>query len=285
MRFTILIPTYSNGPMIRCAIRSVLRQTERDLELFVVSDGAPEATHRIVERFSARDPRIRLFKFEKGARHGEASRHDALMEATGDAVCYRSDDDFWFPDHLATMGRTLRHADFAHTRHAVISQSGRVTAYPGDLADAELRRRMIETPYNIFGLSFAGHRLDAYRRLPVGWAPAPDGVWTDLHMWRKWLTAYGMRLASCPVVTGLNLPAVHRPGMSAADRLAEQQNWFEIFSDPCMPEALRKVIPGDGEAVTIARAVVVAREMRRYRNAPMRLVEQMFERLKRPFRA
>lgn len=285
MRFTVLIPTYNNTRLIRCAIRSVLRQTERNIELLVVSDGAPKATHTIVKRFEAADRRVRLLSFDKGERHGEAWRHAALEQATGDVVCYLSDDDFWFPDHLEIMGRTLHTADFAHTRHTVVSQSGRISGHVGDLADPALRRTMIETRTNIFGLSFAGHRLDAYRKLPVGWSPAPEGLWTDLHMWRKWLSAPGMRFASCQVTTGLNLPAFHRPGVAFSDRLAEQHNWFEIFSEPHMVEALRLVMPEDDTPVTIAKVVVTARAMRQRETSPRRIAERAAKRLLRRIRA
>ena len=40
MKFTILIPTFDNGVVIRNAIESVLAQTVEDFEVLVVADGA-----------------------------------------------------------------------------------------------------------------------------------------------------------------------------------------------------------------------------------------------------
>jgi glycosyltransferase involved in cell wall biosynthesis len=238
MKFTVLVPTYKNGVVIRAAIDSVREQTHRDWELFVVSDGAPPETHAVVEEFAERDDRIRLFKFPKGERHGEASRHAALQQAQGEGVCYLSDDDFWFPDHLATMIGLLGEADFAHTRHTFITPHFEAISITPRLTDPKMRAAMLTEKTNIFSLTAAGHRMDAYRRLPVGWAPAPPDVWTDLNMWRKFIAADGIRFASSSTITALHFP---RGGRISAqpDPAAEVLYWREVFRDPVMRDALR----------------------------------------------
>ena len=262
MRITVMIPTFNNGRLIRCAIRSVLRQTHRDFELLVVADGAPASTARIVEKFAEEDPRVKLLAYEKGERHGERWRHDALQKATGEAVCYLSDDDFWFPDHLAVMSHLLTKADFAHTRHTSIVDALHVRGYAGDIRDRDIRQLMRKTKTNIFGLSFAGHRMDAYGKLPEGWSPAPADIWTDLHMWRKLLAAPGIKFGASSITTGLNLPAMRRREMSAGKRLTEQRMWYEIFSDPYLVAGLRKTMPKTQDLVTLAAVATKANQLR-----------------------
>ena len=235
MRFTVLIPTFDHGELIRPAIESVLAQSHTDLELVVVADGSPVLTHDIVREYAARDPRVRLSAHDKGERHGEASRHDVLASSTADAVCYLGDDDFWFPHHLETMSRLLEEADFAHTRLVFLTPTLTIGGYVGDLNDAETRAAMLNQPFNFFGPTVAGHRLDAYRRLPQGWAPAPPDVWTDLHMWRKWLAADGMRLHSSSRVTSIHLPRSARHGIDPALLALEPRTWYEAFKAPAMP--------------------------------------------------
>ncbi|MEQ8327414.1 glycosyltransferase family 2 protein [Parvibaculum sp.] len=263
MRFTALIPTHNNGPVVGRAIRSVLRQTERDLELFVVGDGAPEETLAVVRNLADSDPRVRLFAYEKGERHGEALRHQALEEATGEFVCYLADDDFWFPDHLRVMGRMLQSADFANTRFARVYPNWRICGYVGTFDDMDLRRRLLETKTSFFGLSFGAHRMDAYRRLPEGWAPAPQGIWTDLHMLRKWLSAPGMRFATSPLVTGLNFPAETWRDNPKQQQQAEQNIWYELFKDPAMVKAIRRNIPSDDTHLPLHRVIAAANHTRR----------------------
>jgi glycosyltransferase involved in cell wall biosynthesis len=278
MRFTVLIPTHNNGPVVGRAIRSVLRQTERDFELLVVGDGAPEETIDTVNKLTKRDARVRLFAYEKGERHGEALRHRTLDEATGEFVCYLADDDFWFPDHLRTMGKLLQSVDFANTRFVRVYPHWRVRGYVGTFDDMDLRRRMLETTTNFFGLSSGAHRMDAYRRLPEGWAPAPPDVWTDLHMLRKWLSAPGMRFATSSHVTGLNFPAQTWRDKPRKQRQAEQNIWFELFKDPAMMKALRRNIPADETDVPLHKVIAAANDIRRGAPGPVATLRRLLAR-------
>ncbi len=265
MRFTCLIPTHNNAAMIRFSIESVLAQTVTDLELFVVCDGAPPITHAIADEFAAHDARVRVFKFDKGERHGEASRHRVLQEATGEAVCYLSDDDYWFPDHLQTLSQLLANADFAHTRHTYIKPTFEFTAIPGQITDPDVRARMCGEKFNIFGPSVAGHRLSAYQRLPEGWAPAPTGTPTDLHMWRKWLRAGGVRFAASSAVTTLHIPRSMRAQQEPDTALREANFWRALIRDPVMRQALRELIPEDMSPLPAARVALRALNIRQAR--------------------
>jgi GalNAc5-diNAcBac-PP-undecaprenol beta-1,3-glucosyltransferase len=245
VRFTVLIPTFDNGPVVSGAIESALQQTLPPVEVFVVCDGAPAETLDAVRAIAAQDARVRCFEHGKGERHGEAWRHLALVEATGDAVCYLGDDDWWFPDHLETMSALLAEADFAHTRHVQLDPDYRIWAPTASLADHTVRQRMRLEAFNCFGPTAAGHRLDAYRRLDVGWAPGPAEVWSDLNMWRKWLTASGVRFAASPLATTLKLSRAHRPNQEVDASRWELAFWRRAFSDPALREALRAVLSGD----------------------------------------
>ncbi|QGZ95792.1 Glycosyl transferase family 2 [Terricaulis silvestris] len=249
------------------AIGSVREQTHEDWELFVVADGAPPEAFAEIERAVQNDPRIRVFRFPKGERHGEAWRHEALQQATGEAVCYLSDDDFWFPDHLEHMRPMLERADFAHTRQTIVWPSYEVSGPLNDIADASTRERMLHSKFNYFGPSVSGHRLDTYRRLPQGWTPAPADLWSDLHMWRKWITAEGMRFQSSFAVTTVHLPRSLRPGLDQRDALLENVFWREAFRDTDMRQALRDVMMGGDEKFSLSLVLVRAHALRTEREA------------------
>jgi len=267
MRFTCLIPSYNNGAMIRHAIESVLAQSSADLELFVVCDGAPPVTHAIADDFAANDARVKVFKFDKGERHGEASRHRALDEATGEAVCYLSDDDCWFPDHLETITPLLADADFVHTRHTFIKPTFEFTAIPMQITEPETRQRMLNEKFNIFGPSVVGHLLSAYRRLPEHWAPAPPDIPTDLNMWRKWLRADAVRFAASTAVTTLHIPRATRQGQDPTIALLEANFWRVSMRNPAMRQALRDLMPADMSPLPSARVADRAGELYRKQTA------------------
>jgi archaellum component FlaC len=103
---------------------------------------------------------------------------------------------------------------------------------PGDLSRPEMRQRMLDGPYNFFGLSFAGYRMDAYRRLPERWSPAPPDVWTDLFMWRKFLAMNGMKFGTRAAVTALHFAAPERVNATLEERHSENRRFQGRIRDP-----------------------------------------------------
>lgn len=65
---SVVIPAYNVAPFIEEAIRSIMTQTYRNLEIIVVDDASKDNTYNILERLAAEDSRIRLFRNEKNSR-------------------------------------------------------------------------------------------------------------------------------------------------------------------------------------------------------------------------
>jgi glycosyltransferase involved in cell wall biosynthesis len=231
VRFTILLPVHRPPALLVYAIDSVLAQTLTDFDLFVICDGAPVETVTCAQAYAARDTRVRVFAFPKGERFGEAHRHAALAQASGEYIAHIADDDLWLPNFLEEMAELLRGADFGNLLHVYVHPDGRIEAVPCDLARPALRQRMLNEKFNRFGLSFAGYRLQAYRRLPEGWSPAPTSVWTDLHMWRKFLSRTDMIFATRMAIAGLCFLSPRRTEMSLADRATEIRHWHQRVQD------------------------------------------------------
>jgi glycosyltransferase involved in cell wall biosynthesis len=221
--FTILLPVHRPPHLLPFAIDSVLAQSEPNFDLIVVCDGAPRDTIDCARAYAARDRRVTVRAFDKGERHGEAHRHTALAAATSRFVAQIGDDDLWFPDHLAELALLLDKVDFGNLLQVDLSPHGAVDIHIGDLANPEIRRRMCEQAWNFFGPSCAGYRLSAYRCLPIGWSPAPPDVWTDLHMWRKFLQRQDLTFGTRFSVQGVKLSAGTRGDMPLDDRAAEHR--------------------------------------------------------------
>ena len=138
------------------------------------------------------DRRVRFFDFPKAPGRGEGSRHAALQEARAPLVCYLSDDDLLLAEHVAEMAQLLDGADFAHSAPVIVDRDGSLEYLPIDLAQPAFRSLLLRGGWNAISLSGAAHTLDAYRRLPHGWRPAPPGVWSDLYMWQQFAAAPGL---------------------------------------------------------------------------------------------
>lgn len=231
---TVLIPTHDHGRLLGRSVASVLRQTLEDFEILIIGDGATDETLATARALEGRDPRIRFIEREKSPRTGEPYRHEALQHARGWFVSYLADDDLWLPDHLACMRDVLADADFAHAFLLRIGVDGSLTPFLCDLALPVFVRRHLDERRlkNYMPLSCVSHRLDAYRRLPHGWRTTPPGLPTDLYMWRQWLAADGMRLASSSRVSVLNFADGDRRHLPLAERDAELQRWLDRTATP-----------------------------------------------------
>jgi hypothetical protein len=153
------------------------------------------------------------------------------MAASGRYVAHIEDDDLWFPTHLEELEKLLQIADFGHLMHVWAKPDESIEMLPSDLAIPEFRQRMLDEKFNRFGFSVCGYRLDAYRRLPGGWAPGQKGSWSDLNMWRKFLRCDDLRFGTRMAVTALVLASGFRRHMSLDERAQECRKWLDRILD------------------------------------------------------
>jgi hypothetical protein len=238
-KFTVMLCVHRPPAMLPFAMQTVLAQNYPDFELFVVCDGASPETIECAEAFAARDARVRVFNFPKGERHGEAHRHVALAAASGEFIAHIADDDLWLPDHLTELAALLDRVEFGNLLHTRVSPDGSFGFHPGDLADPDTQARLLNDSWTFFGPSVAGYRLSTYRRLPVGWSPAPSDLWTDVHMWRKFLRLEGVSVGTRAAIETLSFSSLERPGMGLQERRTENERWSRIVGDSQACSALR----------------------------------------------
>lgn len=230
--FTVLLPVHRPPDLLPFALDSVLAQSVGDFELKLILDGAPPETLACARDYAARDPRIEVRAHPKGGWRGERWRHEALLAAQGRYVCQLGDDDLWLPDHLAEMAELLAEVDFGHTLHVETYPDGRVRPNVGNLAIGRTREQLLTQAVNLTGPTCAGYRLGAYRALPDGWTAAPAGIWSDLHMWRKFLRHPGLSFGTRYAVTAVCLPNAGRLELSRAERIAENRRYAALIQDP-----------------------------------------------------
>ena len=233
IRATVLIPTHDHGPMLCYAARSALAQTMSNIEVFIVGDGASDATREAAARLVAEDPRVRFFDNPKGPNRGEGHRHAALQHAQGEIVCYLPDDDLWLPDHIETVHSLLQQADFAHTLPIWVGPNGSVGTWNVDLA-APFFRQMLQSGANRVPFGCGAHTLAMYRQLP-GWRTAAPGLLrdlTDLSMWQQFLAHPACRIVGSVRPTAVTFPNPQRRDWSLEERVEELARWTRRLADP-----------------------------------------------------
>lgn len=231
MFFTVIVPTFDHGATIAYALAALRRQTHAKFEAIVIGDGIPPALLEHVEAAVSTDDRFRLVKFPKHSRRGEPYRHEVLLAARGDAVCYLTDRDLWMPEHLECMATMLSQADYAHSLGVHVLPDSTLRAYACDLSQPGYRHMMLSTNDNRMPFSTFGHTIAAYRALPEGWATTPDGEWTDLTMFRKFMRHDAMRGCSGTWPTAVTFPSPPRAIWTMPERVAELARWQERLAN------------------------------------------------------
>lgn len=92
------MPAYNAGRYLREAIESVLAQSFRDFELFVIDDGSTDDTALITQEFAERDSRVRFLA--RSHRGIVPAMNEACELAAGDYIARLDADDTAFPDRL-----------------------------------------------------------------------------------------------------------------------------------------------------------------------------------------
>lgn len=94
---TVIIPTYNRSHLIENSIKSVLNQTYKNLELYIIDDASTDKTEEIIS--SIKDDRIIYIK--NSTNFGAAkSRNIAIERANGKYVAFLDSDDTWYRNKL-----------------------------------------------------------------------------------------------------------------------------------------------------------------------------------------
>lgn len=91
---SVLMGSYNHEKYIGEAIESVLNQTFPDLELIIIDDCSTDNSRAIIEKYQAKDSRVRAF-FHKKNMGIPRTANDGLKEAKGKFVSFIGSDDAW----------------------------------------------------------------------------------------------------------------------------------------------------------------------------------------------
>jgi glycosyltransferase involved in cell wall biosynthesis len=103
---SVVIPTFERADALRRAIASAQAQTWENLEILVVGDACRQVDGVVA---GIGDPRVRHWNLARRAGDlGATPRNYALkLMARGSLIAYLDDDNWWEPDHLASLVEPL----------------------------------------------------------------------------------------------------------------------------------------------------------------------------------
>jgi glycosyltransferase involved in cell wall biosynthesis len=140
-RVGVVIPCYNQARFLGEAIRSVLCQGYRDLEIVVVDDGSGDGTEEVASGYAEVDPRVRLIRQEN--RGLAAARNRGLAEVGGEYVVFLDSDDRLVSGALEVGVRELE----AHPGCAFVSGLCRKITADGSVVPGWEQFRVRDDPY------------------------------------------------------------------------------------------------------------------------------------------
>lgn len=101
MKISIITASYNYEDYIKEAIDSVLQQSYSDWELIIVDDGSEDKSLEVINAYSQKDKRIKVFTHENNINKGLAETIKlGLSNATGEYVAFLESDDIWVHNYL-----------------------------------------------------------------------------------------------------------------------------------------------------------------------------------------
>ncbi len=105
-KVSVIFPVYNGADTIGFAIRSMLEQSWRNIEVIAVDDASTDDTVRVIQSLAARDQRLRLVRHETNA-GVYAAQNTGFSAATGDLIQVHGADDWSHSERLALQVRDL----------------------------------------------------------------------------------------------------------------------------------------------------------------------------------
>ena len=127
---TVVMPVYNHARYVGEAIRSVLDQTYRPIELVIIDDGSTDGSVEAIRSYLAAHPPpdgVAVHVETRGNRGAHATINDGIARARGAYVAILNSDDSYHPERLAACLAALlaRDARFALTYVTPVGDDGR----------------------------------------------------------------------------------------------------------------------------------------------------------------
>jgi len=125
---SVITPAYNAARFIGETIESVLQQTYLNWEMIIVDDCSKDETVATIEKYVAKDNRIRLIQLEENS--GSAiARNTAMDHAKGRYFAFLDSDDLWYPEKLEKQLTFMQDNDiaFSFTKYVRMREDGTLT--------------------------------------------------------------------------------------------------------------------------------------------------------------
>ena len=123
---SVIVPIYNVEQYLENCINSILNQTYRNLEVILVDDGSPDNCGKICDRYSDKDPRIKVIHKLNGGLSD--ARNKGIDTAEGEYLTFVDSDDTILPEMIDKLYQriVIDQSDLAFCGYQQVNQKGDV---------------------------------------------------------------------------------------------------------------------------------------------------------------
>ncbi|AIY06226.1 glycosyl transferase family protein [Planococcus sp. PAMC 21323] len=166
-KVSVIIPTFNRSELLKKAIKSLEKQSHRNLEIIIIDDCSTDDTANVVAKMT--DDRIIYLKhtINKG---GSEARNTGLKRATGKFIGFLDSDDQWLPQKIEKqLAKFSEEPDVGvvYTGVQVVNENNQPTRkiipeYRGDILSKLLEFNYIDTTSSVLVKKEVLDRIDGF---------------------------------------------------------------------------------------------------------------------------
>lgn len=178
---SVVMPNYNGARFVEEAIRSVLNQTYRNIELLIIDDCSSDSSPELIDKLARDDNRIKLIR-QKENSGVSVVRNIGIKEAKGEYIALIDNDDTWEPDKLERQLKiALKGAEIVYCSYDFINENGESIKRPFIVPPKTNFRSMLSS--SVISCSTAFVRSDLLKEHPF----IPDFYHEDYVLWMELL--------------------------------------------------------------------------------------------------
>lgn len=124
---SVIMPVYNSAKYVEIAIKSVLSQTYRNVELIIIDDFSSDDSLSRIEFFSKKENKIKVIKLSNNS-GAAVARNAGVEKANGRFLTFLDADDVWKEDfiELSVQMMMLHKCAFGYSRYYRMDVNGKV---------------------------------------------------------------------------------------------------------------------------------------------------------------
>ena len=138
---SVIIPIYNAENYLKETIDSVLNQTYKDFELFLVNHNSTDGSLEIIKWYEELDKRVKIINLDINRGGPAYPRNEGLKASSGKYVAFVDSDDVWLKNKLEKELESMHTsgADIVHTLANTIDENSLIT---GDFQNQRLYNKL-----------------------------------------------------------------------------------------------------------------------------------------------